>query len=101
MKVRVDNEPLARSHPSTVVVRAGQTLALRCTARGGNPIPSLTFLKNANSFGPGPKTFQNTHTFVVTPADHDAELRCSAQNQGDRRADSLPIKLNVLCKYCM
>ena len=94
----VDNEPSGRSD-SQLVLRAGQHIELRCTARGGNPIPSLTFTKNGQSFGSGPQAYQNTYKYVVTPEDHDAVLGCTAQNQADRRADSPEIKLNVLCEY--
>ena len=83
---------------SAVVLRAGQSIELICTARGGNPIPSLTFTKNGKSFGSGPKPFQNTYKYIVTPEDHDSILGCSAQNQADRRADSSDVKLNVLCE---
>ena len=98
LKVFVDNEPSGRSD-SQLVLRAGQHIELRCTARGGNPIPSLTFTKNGQSFGSKPQAYENTYNYVVTPEDHDAVLGCTAQNQADRRADSPEIKLNVLCEY--
>ena len=98
LKVFVDNEPSGRSD-SQLVLRAGQHIELRCTARGGNPIPSLTFTKNGQSFGSRPQAYENTYNYVVTPEDHDAVLGCTAQNQADRRADSPEIKLNVLCEY--
>lgn len=98
LKVFVDNEPSGRSD-SQLVLRAGQHIELRCTARGGNPIPSLTFTKNGQSFGSRPQAYENTYNYVVTPEDHDAVLGCTAQNQADRRADSHEIKLNVLCEY--
>ena len=81
------------------VLRAGQTVSLRCTSKGGNPVPSLTFTKNGASFGPGPKAYQNTHTFVATTEDNGAVFGCVAQNQADKRADSKTVRLNVLCKY--
>ena len=97
MKLRVDNEPFSRSD-EVAVLRAGQSVEIRCTAKGGNPIPSLTFAKNGQSFGPGPRTFQASHSFVATSADNGAVLTCIAQNQADRRASSQAVKLNVLCK---
>jgi hypothetical protein len=97
--VRVDNEPSRAEE--LIVLRAGQTVQLRCTARGGNPIPTLTFSRNGLSFGPGPRPYQNTHTFVATSGDHEVVLSCSAANQADRHASSLNVQLNVLCKYCM
>ena len=100
MKLRVDNDPLDRGN-DLAVLRAGQTVQLRCTAQGGNPVPTLVFYKNGKSFGPGPKAFQNTHEFVATEMDNGANLSCSADNTvGDQRVNSQSVKLNVLCKYC-
>lgn len=99
LKLRVDNEPLTLGGSADVaVLRAGHSVELRCTAKGGNPIPSLTFTKNGSSFGPGPKTFHSSHTFVATPHDNGAILGCIAQNAADRRAQSKTVTLNVLCK---
>ena len=97
LKLRVDNEPFGRME-ELAVLRAGQTVSLRCTSKGGNPVPSLTFTKNGVSFGPGPKAYQNMHTFVATPEDNGAVFGCIAQNQVDS-ADSKTVRLNVLCKY--
>ena len=99
LKLRVDNDPLDRGN-DLAVLRAGQTVELRCTAQGGNPVPTLTFFKNGLSFGPGPKPFQNKHEFVATEMDNGANLSCSAANTAvDRRVDSQTVRLNVLCKY--
>ena len=68
------------------VLRAGQTVSLRCTSKGGNPVPTMTFTKNGVSFGPGPKTYQNSHVFVATPEDNGAVFGCTAQNLADWRA---------------
>jgi len=95
LKLRVDNEPFGRME-ELAVLRAGQTVSLRCTSKGGNPVPSLTFTKNGASFGPGPKAYQNTHTFVATTEDNGAVFGCIAQNQADGRADSKTVRLNVL-----
>jgi len=95
LKLRVDNEPYGRME-ELAVLRAGQTVSLRCTSKGGNPVPSLTFTKNGASFGPGPKAYQNTHTFVTTTEDNGAVFGCIAQNQADGRADSKTVRLNVL-----
>ena len=100
MKLRVDHEPSILAADESAVVRAGQTVEIRCTAKGGNPIPTLTFTRGGQTFGPGPRPFQNTHTFVVSPGDNNAVLGCIAQNQADRRALSKEIRLNVLCEYC-
>ena len=97
-KVRVDNDPLDRSN-DLAIVRVGQTIQLKCTAQGGNPVPTLTFTKNGQSFGPGPAPFQNSLEFVATAMDNGANLSCSAQNTAvDRRVDSHTVRLNVLCK---
>ena len=98
LKLRVDDEPFGRME-ELAVLRAGQTVSLRCTSKGGNPVPSLTFTKNGETFGPEPKAYQNTHTFVATPEDNGAVFGCIAQNQADKRADSKTVRLNVLCKY--
>merc|ERR1719225_952883 len=73
LKLRVDDEPFGRME-DLAVLRAGQTVSLRCTSKGGNPVPSLTFTKNGETFGPGPKAYQNTHNFVATPEDNGAVL---------------------------
>ena len=83
------------------VLRAGQTVSLSCNSQGGNPVPSLTFTRNGESFGPGPKAYQNTHDFVATPEDNGAVFGCIAQNRADWRAESNTVRLNVLCKYKM
>ncbi len=98
LHVRVDNEP-GRPEAESEVVRAGQTIQLRCMSRGGNPIPSLTFMRNGRSFGPGPRLFENWHSFRVTIDDNNAIYACTAQNQADRHASSRTVTLNVLCKY--
>ena len=98
MKLRVDNEPHSRSD-ETAVLRAGQTIELRCTAKGGNPIPNLTFTKNGIPYGPASKPFQSIHSYVVTARDNGAKISCLAQNQADRHAESKQIQLNVLCKF--
>ena len=99
MTLRVDHENFAHSDDEVIDVRAGQSISLRCTSRGGSPVPTVTFLKNGQSFGPGPNTFQNTHSFVAKPSDNNAVYSCSAQNMVDRRVGSATFRLNVLCKY--
>ena len=96
----MDHEPFGRME-ELAVLRAGQTVSLKCTSKGGNPVPSMTFTKNGVSFGPGPKSFQNTHDFVATPEDNGAVFGCAAQNMADWRADSKTVRLNVLCKYIL
>jgi hypothetical protein len=100
LKLRVDDEPFGRME-DLAVLRAGQTVSLRCTSKGGNPVPSLTFTKNGETFGPGPKAYQNTHNFVATPEDNGAVFGCIAQNRADWSAESKTVRLNVLCKYKM
>ena len=95
--MRVDSEPYNPTN-SIVTLKAGQSLGLSCSAPGGNPKPKLSFTKNGQNFGPEPLLLQNAHNFVVTAEDHDAVLRCSAQNH-EWKVDSFEIKLNVLCEY--
>merc|ERR1719225_2001624 len=95
LKLRVDDEPFGRME-DLAVLRAGQTVSLRCTSKGGNPVPSLTFTKNGETFGPGPKAYQNTHNFVATPEDNGAVFGCIAQNRADWSAESKTVRLNVL-----
>jgi hypothetical protein len=95
LKLRVDDEPFGRME-ELAVLRAGQTVSLRCTSKGGNPVPSLTFTKNGETFGPEPKAYQNTHTFVATPEDNGAVFGCIAQNSDDWRVESKTVRLNVL-----
>ena len=96
----MDDEPFGRME-DLAVLRAGQTVSLRCTSKGGNPVPSLTFTKNGETFGPGPKAYQNTHNFVATPEDNGAVFGRIAQNRADWSAESKTVRLNVLCKYKM
>ena len=94
----MDNEHFDRSD-ETAVLRAGQILELRCTAKGGNPIPTLAFTQNGVPFGPDPRPFQNTYTWTITAHDNNAVLACAAQNEADRPAERSKVRLNVLCKY--
>ena len=99
----VDNDPLDLSHAFgdiLIEIHAGQTIQLKCSARGGNPVPNLTITKNGQVFGLGPTLFENTLQFVATALDHGANLSCSAQNEAvDRPVEFLnAIQLNVLSK---
>ncbi|KAK2489864.1 hypothetical protein MC885_008022 [Smutsia gigantea] len=67
-------------------VRAGQSLELPCTARGGNPPATLQWLKNGQ---PMSTAWGTEHTeavassilvMVVRPEDHGARLSCEAHN---------------------
>ena len=99
----LDNDPLDLSFAFgniLIWVHAGQTIQLKCSARGGNPVPNLTITKNGQVFGLGPTLFENTLQFVATALDHGANLSCSAQNEAvDRPVEFLnAIQLNVLSK---
>ena len=98
----VDNDPLDLSDAFgdiLIIIHAGQTIHLRCSARGGNPVPNLTITKNGQVFGLGPTLFENTLQFVATALDHGANLSCSAQNEAvDRPVVSHTVQLNVLSK---
>ena len=96
MNLRVDNEPFESE--KLAVVSVGQMIEMKCTSKGGNPVTSLTLTKNGTSFGPEPRSFLNTHTFMATKNDNGAFLGCKAENENNWHAESWPIELNVLCK---
>ena len=100
VNLRVDNEPFTISKSEKLaVVSAGQMIEMKCTSEGaGNPVTSLTLTKNGTSFGPEPRSFLNTHTFMATKNDNGAFLGCKAENENNWHAESWPIELNVLCK---
>ena len=100
MSLSVDNQPL-KSSGKLAVVSTGQMIDLKCTSKGGNPITSLSLTKNGSVFGPDSKPFQNTHSFMVTKADNGVFLGCKSENQNGWHAESWPVELNVLCKFCM
>ena len=89
---------MGQSDDVATVVHAGQSVQLICTARRGNPVPTVTLLKNGQSFGPSPITNQNTHTFVALPEDNNAVYGCFVQNMVDRHASSDTFQLNILSK---
>ena len=99
-EVRVDNQ-LYSSSDSKVILRAGQSIDLKCTAKGGNPEPQLTITKKAKNgdfFRLGSKIGQNTYKYIVTQDDHDAILGCTAHNTVGENTDISEVKLNVLCE---
>ena len=98
MSLSVDNKPL---DGKLAVVRHGQMIDLKCTSKGGNPVTSLSITKNGTAFGPEPKPFLNSHSFMVTKRDNKAFLGCKSENQNEWHAESWPVELNVLCKFCM
>ena len=98
MSLSVDNKPL---DGKLAVVRHGQMIDLKCTSKGGNPVTSLSITKNGTAFGPEPKPFLNSHSFMVTKGDNKAFLGCKSENQNKWHAESWPVELNVLCKFCM
>ena len=97
----VDNDPLDRSDYWGIVhIHAGQTIQLRCSARGGNPVPNITITKNGQTFGLGPTLFENTLQFVATPLDHGSNFSCSAENEAvDRPVVSHTVQFYVLSKF--
>lgn len=91
--MKVDGEP-ERADP---ILRAGQHVHMRCSARGGNPLPVLTFFRNGQPVeGSTPRPYQNTLTFVAAPKDNGAVYWCRADNQADQPAMTTELKLNVL-----
>jgi hypothetical protein len=91
----VDNEPVSRKD-GVAVLRSGHKIDLSCTSESGNPVTSLSFTKNGNSFGPEPISHKNTHAFQVTPEDNGALLGCLSQNDNDWQSESEALRLHVL-----
>ncbi|OWK15953.1 NPHS1 [Cervus elaphus hippelaphus] len=67
-------------------VRAGQSLELSCTARGGNPLATLQWLKNGQPVSTAWGTehaqavARSLLVMIVRPEDHGARLSCEAYN---------------------
>ncbi|KAB1273965.1 Nephrin [Camelus dromedarius] len=67
-------------------VRAGQSLELLCTARGGNPPATLQWLKNGQPVSTAWGTehaqavARSLLVMIVRPEDHGARLSCEAHN---------------------
>ena len=99
LKVDDSNETIAQQSDTLVEVRAGQSVKLTCTSRGGNPDPTVTILKNGQTFGYGPSTFQTFKKFIATPSENNANFSCLSQNQVEQVHGVGTFKLNVLCKY--
>ena len=93
----MDNEPVSRKD-GVAVLRSGHKIDLSCTSESGNPVTSLSFTKNGQSFGPEPISHKNTHAFQVTPEDNGALLGCLSQNDNDWQSESEALRLHVLCK---
>jgi hypothetical protein len=91
----MDNEPVSQKD-GVAVLRTGHKVDLSCTSESGNPVTSLSFTKNGNSFGPQPISHKNTHTFQVTPEDNGALLGCLSQNDDDWQSKSEALRLHVL-----
>ena len=79
-------------------MRSGHKIDLSCTSESGNPVTSLSFTKNGDTFGPEPVSHKNTHAFQVTPEDNGALLGCLSQNDNDWQSESEALRLHVLCK---
>ena len=93
----MDNQLYSSSDPK-VILRAGQSVDLKCSANGGKPKPELSFTKNGEIFGALPKLGQNTYKYIVTKDDHNAILGCIASNTLGENTDNSEVKLNVLCE---
>ena len=63
-------------------LKAGYTVNLVCTSAGGNPHPQLVWYRNGVqvdfSWSNNGRESTNTHSFLVTPNDHNALYRCVA-----------------------
>ncbi|XP_036895582.1 nephrin isoform X2 [Sturnira hondurensis] len=82
-------------------VRAGQSLELQCTARGGNPPATLQWLKNGQ---PMPTAWGTEHAqavarsmlvMIVRPEDHGTRLSCEAHNSVSEGIQERGITLQV------
>ncbi|MBZ3887016.1 Nephrin [Sciurus carolinensis] len=82
-------------------VRAGQSLELPCTARGGNPPATLQWLKNGQpvSTAWGTEHVQavarSVLTMTVRPEDHGARLSCEAYNSVSTGTQEQSVTLQV------
>ncbi|XP_015352605.2 nephrin isoform X1 [Marmota marmota marmota] len=82
-------------------VRAGQSLELPCTARGGNPPATLQWLKNGQpvSTAWGTEHVQavarSVLVMTVQPEDHGARLSCEAYNSVSTGTQEQSIMLQV------
>ncbi|XP_077889214.1 nephrin isoform X1 [Ictidomys tridecemlineatus] len=82
-------------------VRAGQSLELPCTARGGNPPATLQWLKNGQpvSTAWGTEHVQavarSVLVMTVQPEDHGARLSCEAYNSVSTGTQEQSITLQV------
>ncbi|XP_026235887.1 nephrin isoform X2 [Urocitellus parryii] len=82
-------------------VRAGQSLELPCTARGGNPPATLQWLKNGQpvSTAWGTEHVQavarSVLVMTVQPKDHGARLSCEAYNSVSTGTQEQSITLQV------
>ncbi|KAG1691200.1 Nephrin [Nymphon striatum] len=91
--------PEIQGYQEGEVVRMGDTLALSCISRGGNPLAALVWFKNNeqvdHSFTTRGKQSLNVLSFVVGAADNNAIFRCDASNKETTEAMSVAVKLTV------
>ncbi|XP_054553071.1 nephrin isoform X2 [Talpa occidentalis] len=82
-------------------VRAGQSLELLCTARGGNPPATLQWLKNGQPVSTAWGTehaqavARSLLVMVVRPEDHGVRLSCEAHNSVSTAAQERGVTLQV------
>ena len=85
------------------VLKAGDTIRLRCIARGGNPVARVYWFRNGEeldfSYHSEPALAYNELVFTLQPSDNGALLQCQVTNKVTTTPLIKELKLIVLCEY--
>lgn len=97
-------EPIIEGYQSGTVKQPGDTVILKCSVVGGNPLPSLQWYKNDKPYHHEFRTDEQTSKvwsellINVTRSDNNAVYRCDAVNAALTEPYSKQVKFTVKCK---
>ena len=84
------------------ILKAGDTIKLRCIARGGNPVARVYWYRDGEeldfSYHSDPALAYNELIFTLKPTDNGALLQCQVSNKVTSTPLVKEIRLKVLCE---
>ena len=96
------NRPEIEGYSRGQIVKTGDTMKLKCIARGGNPLAQVYWYKNDHeldfSYISGNGKAENELIFTVQPTDNNARYRCEATNLVTPTPLTEEIRLKVHCE---
>lgn len=99
-------EPIIEGYQTDQVKQPRDTVILKCSVVGGNPLPSLQWYRNDKPYHHEFRTDEQTSKvwseliINVTRSDNDAKYRCDASNAALTEPYSKEVTFKVKCEFC-